>query len=95
MRSGLRLWLRRTITYKWARRIVVAVIGGSVLLIGIAMVALPGPAILVVPLGLGILGLEFAWARIWLRKLRATATSVVNRVRGRRTADPPPPGEPG
>lgn len=91
----MRAWLRRTITYKWARRLVVAVIGGSVVLIGIAMIVLPGPAILVVPLGLGILGLEFAWARIWLRKLRATATSVVNRVRGRRTADPPPPGEPG
>ncbi|MBM2854070.1 MAG: hypothetical protein HW417_998 [Steroidobacteraceae bacterium] len=95
MRGSLRAWLRRTITYKWARRIVVAVIGGSIFLIGIAMIVLPGPAIIVVPLGLGILGLEFAWARIWLRKLRATATSVVNRVRGRRTTDPPPPGEPG
>lgn len=91
MMGGLRTWLRRTITYKWARRLVVAVIGGSVVLIGIAMIVLPGPAILVVPLGLGILGLEFAWARIWLRKLRATATSVVHRVRGRRKADPPPP----
>lgn len=90
MRGRLRAWLRRTITYKWARRIVVGVIGGSVLLIGVLMVVLPGPAILVVPLGLGILGLEFAWARIWLRKLRATATDVVNRVRGRRTTDPPP-----
>jgi len=86
----MRAWLRRTITYKWARRIVVAVIGGSVLLIGVAMVVLPGPAILVVPLGLGILGLEFAWARFWLRKLRTTASDIVNRVRGRRTSDPPP-----
>ena len=94
MRSRMRLWLRRTITYKWARRIVVAVIGGSVLLIGIAMIVLPGPAIIVVPLGLGILGLEFAFARTWLRKLRATATDVVNRVRGRRNPDPPPPAEP-
>ena len=53
MRGRLRAWLRRTITYKWARRIVVAVIGGSVLLIGVVMVVLPGPAIIVVPLGLG------------------------------------------
>ena len=88
MRGRLRLWLRRTITYQWARRIVVAVIGGTVLLIGIAMVVLPGPAIIVVPLGLGILGLEFAFARTWLRKLRATAAEVMNRVRGRRTTDP-------
>ena len=91
MRGRMRLWLRRTITYQWARRIVVGVIGGSVLLIGVVMVVLPGPAIIVVPLGLGILGLEFAWARSWLRKLRATATNVVNRVRGRQKVDPPPP----
>jgi len=84
--------LRRNITYKWARRIVVGVIGGSILLLGVAMVVLPGPAIVVIPIGLGVLGLEFAWARHWLRKLRATATEVVNRVRGRpkTPAEPPP-----
>ena len=90
MRWQLRNFLRRTITYPWARRIVVAVIGGSTVLIGIAMVVLPGPAIVVIPLGLGILGLEFAWARYWLRKLRATAHDVVNRVRGK----PKPPAAP-
>jgi len=90
MRGQLRAWLRRQITYKWARRIAVAVIGGSVLLIGAAMIVLPGPAIIVVPLGLGILGLEFAWARIWLRKLRATAGNIVNRVRGSRSPETPP-----
>ena len=83
MRWQLRSFLRRNITYAWARRIVVAVIGGSILLIGIAMIVLPGPAIIVIPLGLGVLGLEFAWARHWLRKLKAKAHDVVNRVRGR------------
>lgn len=90
MRWRLRSFLRRTITYTWARRIVVAVIGGSVVLVGIAMIVLPGPAIVVIPLGLGILGLEFAWARHWLRKLKATASDVVNRVR-RKPKDPPVP----
>lgn len=83
MRWRIRNFLRRTITYTWARRIAVAVIGGSILALGIAMVVLPGPAIVVIPIGLGVLGLEFAWARYWLRKLRATATDVVNRVRGK------------
>ena len=91
MRWQLRNFLRRNITYAWARRIVVAVIGGSILVIGIAMVVLPGPAIIVIPIGLGVLGLEFAWARYWLRKLRATATDVVNRVRGRPKASAKPP----
>jgi putative transmembrane protein PGPGW len=89
MRWQLRNFLRRNITYAWARRIAVAVIGGSILVIGIAMVVLPGPAIIVIPIGLGVLGLEFAWARYWLRKLRATATDVVNRVRGKRKVPPP------
>lgn len=92
MRGRLRVWLRRHITYRWARRIVVAVIGGTIIAIGIAMIVLPGPAIVVVPIGLGVLGMEFAWARYWLRKLRATATSMINRVRGRprAPAEPPP-----
>ena len=88
MRGWLRAWLRRTINYKWARRIVVAVFGGTVLLIGIAMIVLPGPAIVVIPIALGILGLEFAWARYWLRKLRATAHEMVRRVR-RKPKEPP------
>lgn len=91
MRWQLRNFLRRNITYAWARRIVVAMIGGSILLIGVAMVVLPGPAIIVIPIGLGVLGVEFAWARYWLRKLRATATDVVNRVRRRPKTPPIPP----
>ncbi len=77
----LRTWLRETITYKWARRIVVGVMGGTVLLVGIAMIILPGPAIVVIPLGLGILALEFAWARFWLRRLRERTSAMVKRFR--------------
>jgi tellurite resistance protein TerC len=44
-------------TYKKARRVVVAIVGGSVVVVGILMIALPGPAILVIPAGLAILGL--------------------------------------
>lgn len=69
-----------TITYQWARRIVVSVIGGTVCLIGIAMIVLPGPAAVVIPLGLGILGLEFAWARRWLRRVKSTAEGLVHGV---------------
>ena len=54
-----------------ARKLVVAVVGGSVVLVGIAMLGLPGPAILVIPLGLAILATEFLWARRWLKRARA------------------------
>jgi len=70
-----------TITYKWARRIAVLVIGGTVCLIGIAMIVLPGPALVVIPLGLGILGLEFAWARRWLARVKKAANGLVDGVK--------------
>jgi tellurite resistance protein TerC len=71
-------------TYRQARRAVILLLGSSVLLIGVAMVVLPGPAILVVPVGLAILGTEFAWARRWLTRLRATLGEVRRHVPGMR-----------
>jgi len=59
-------------TYKLARRIVVALVGVSVLLVGVVMIVTPGPAFVVIPAGLAILSIEFAWARHWLKKLRET-----------------------
>jgi hypothetical protein len=53
------------------KRLLVLVAGGTVLAAGLAMIALPGPALLVIPAGLAILALEFAWARRWLRSARA------------------------
>jgi tellurite resistance protein TerC len=50
------------------KRVIVAVIGGTVLLIGICLIVLPGPAFLVIPAGLAILATEFVWARRWLHK---------------------------
>lgn len=70
----------QSITYKLARRIAVAVIGGTVCLIGMAMIVLPGPALVVIPLGLGILGLEFAWARRWLRRAKSAANGIADGV---------------
>lgn len=68
-------------SYKAARKVVVAVIGSTVVLVGIAMIVAPGPALLVIPLGLGILGLEFAWARRWLRKLEEHSTGALQKLR--------------
>ena len=53
-----------------ARRVVVGVIGGTVTLLGLALLVLPGPAFLVLPIGLSILATEFLWAKRWLRKVR-------------------------
>ena len=56
---------------RWLRRAIVAVVGFTVLLVGIAMIVLPGPAFIVIPLGLAILATEFVWAARLLRRARA------------------------
>ncbi|MDQ2868886.1 MAG: PGPGW domain-containing protein [Verrucomicrobiota bacterium] len=50
------------------RKLLVGIIGFTVLLIGLVMIVLPGPAVIVVPIGVAILATEFAWARrVWRR----------------------------
>jgi hypothetical protein len=55
---------------KQLKRIIVAVIGFTVLAIGIVLIVLPGPAFIVIPAGLAILAAEFAWARILLLRIK-------------------------
>ena len=43
-------------------RIGFAIVGATVTLAGIAMLVTPGPAFVVIPIGLAMLALEFAWA---------------------------------
>jgi uncharacterized protein (TIGR02611 family) len=71
--------LRKSIAQ--ARRLTIAVIGFTVLLLGIAMLVLPGPALIVIPVGLGILSTEFIWAKSLLRKVKATI--LKNRTGGK------------
>ena len=61
------------VSVRGARRIVVAVVGATVLLAGVAMLILPGPGLLVIPIGLAVLSTEFVWARRWLARLRESA----------------------
>lgn len=63
------------------RRLVIAVVGGTVVLIGIVMIVFPGPAILVIPAGLAILATEFVWARRLLRRFKEKAERIVERAR--------------
>ena len=54
----------------------VALIGGTVLLLGAAMLVLPGPGLPVVAAGLAILATEFFWARSALRKAKGAVAKV-------------------
>jgi uncharacterized protein (TIGR02611 family) len=63
-------------------RIAISIVGGTVLAIGVAMLVLPGPGLVVIPLGLAILGAEYAWARRWLRKVKERTAYYVDRIKG-------------
>ena len=72
------------VTYKLAKRMAIAVIGISVLAVGVVMIVTPGPALVFIPVGLAILGLEFAWARLWLKRLREGISARNMETRGER-----------
>lgn len=53
-----------------ALKLVRTILGFSVLAVGILLLVLPGPAIVVIPIGLAILASEYAWARRYLQKFK-------------------------
>lgn len=67
------------------KRIAIVAAGITVLLLGLAMIVLPGPAIVVIPAGLAILATEFVWARVVLNRLKKGAQDLKDRVVGRTT----------
>ena len=69
-----------------ARKLIVAVVGTTVTLFGVALIVLPGPATLIIPLGLGILATEFVWAKRLLAYAKERAKWVL--TRGSRSASP-------
>lgn len=57
-------------TLKKLKKIIVAVIGFTVLAFGILLIVFPGPAFIVIPIGLSILATEFVWAKKLLEQVK-------------------------
>ena len=85
MRSYKERHVQRSKPVRW----LFVVAGFTVLLAGLAMLVLPGPALAVIPIGLFLLALEFQWAEEWLErsiaqadkaKQKAAETSTLTRV---------------
>jgi uncharacterized protein (TIGR02611 family) len=62
------------------KRIGIAVVGGFLVVAGIALLVLPGPGWLVIFLGLGILATEFVWAERLLNKAKQKAQEARAKV---------------
>jgi len=68
-----------TMAYRHARRLLVLTVGLTVVALGVVMVVTPGPAIIVIPLGLAILGTEFFWAKRLLVRFRRKMRDVAEK----------------
>jgi len=55
---------------KRTRKILVGIVGSTILLVGILMIVLPGPAIIVMTMGLSSLATEFIWAKNLVKKVK-------------------------
>ena len=64
------------ILYKQIRKLVIFLIGISIVLIGCVLFFTPGPAIIVIPVGLAVLATEFIWAKKLLKKFKETTLSI-------------------
>jgi uncharacterized protein (TIGR02611 family) len=58
------------------KRFAVTILGAGLLVLGAAMMVLPGPGILVVVAGLAVLATEYVWAQRLLKRARSQAEKV-------------------
>jgi hypothetical protein len=65
-------------TLKQAKRLITLVIGGSLLVFGVALFFTPGPAVVVIPVALGILATEFVWAKRVLARFNSHVRNLKN-----------------
>ena len=74
-------WLKAT--GRRIRKIFVAIAGVTLLLVGAALLFLPGPGTVVIAVGLGLLATQFVWAKRLLKRIEKEARDAVNAARGR------------
>jgi uncharacterized protein (TIGR02611 family) len=86
---------RETVVAQWRRLphpvrwIGVAAVGGTLIVVGVVLLVLPGPGLVLIALGIAVLASEFAWAESVLRRMRAAGSAAANgarRMTSRRSA---------
>jgi tellurite resistance protein TerC len=74
-KSAIKAIIRHT------RRLIIGVIGGTVVILGVLLLVLPGPGLAVIALGVAILAVEFAWAKRVLDRGKVAIEGVKRRFR--------------
>jgi uncharacterized protein (TIGR02611 family) len=77
---NLRNWIRKTPAGRLAWRLVIGIVGGGVAVFGAVLLVAPGPGVLVLLAGLGILATEFAWAGRIMMETKRMASRAAERT---------------
>jgi len=76
----IRTWIKKTKAGRFFWRVIIGLIGGTVTVLGAIALVGPGPGILIVIAGLGILASEFAWAARVMVHTRTYAQKAADKV---------------
>jgi uncharacterized protein (TIGR02611 family) len=77
---NLRKFIKRTKAGQLFWRIFIGVLGGTVTVLGAIALVGPGPGVLILLAGLGILASEFAWASRAMNKTKSMAQTAADKV---------------
>src|SRR5574340_749098 len=70
-------------TLRQAKRAIIAIIGFTVVMLGVVMLVTPGPGWPFIFLGLSILAVEYVWARNLLKRLKKAGNAAAQTIFGR------------
>lgn len=78
---------RQHLLERYGRKVAIGVLGGLLVVAGLALMVLPGPGIAVSFLGLAVLAREFSWAKranLWARSRFRSVVAKARRARAER-----------
>ncbi len=73
--SVLAQWRRLPHPVRWLG---VAAVGGTLIVVGVILLVLPGPGLVLIALGVAVLATEFAWAETVLLKMKRTGSAAAD-----------------
>ena len=76
----IRSWIKKTKAGRIFWRAVIGIVGGIITVLGAIALVAPGPGILIVIAGLGILATEFAWASRVVVRTRTYAQKAADKA---------------
>ena len=77
---NLRTWIRKTPAGRLVWRLFIGFIGGGITVLGAVLLVAPGPGVLVLLAGRGILAPEFAWAGRIMMHTKQMASKAAERT---------------